>query len=143
MAIERTFSIVKPDAVAKNVIGKVVSKLEEGGLRVVASRMVRLTEDQARRFYAVHAQRPFYDSLVKFMTEGPIVVQVLEGDNAIAKNREIMGATNPAQAAPGTIRKDLGDSIERNACHGSDGPDTAKQEIAFFFSESELPALGK
>ena len=143
MAIERTFSIVKPDAVAKNNIGKVVAKLEEGGLRVVASRMVHLTENQARRFYAVHAERPFYDSLVAFMTEGPIVVQVLEGDNAIARNREIMGATNPKEAAAGTIRAELGESIERNACHGSDAPDTAKQEIAFFFAESELPPLGK
>jgi nucleoside-diphosphate kinase len=143
MAIERTFSIVKPDAVAKNNIGKVIAKLEEGGLRVVASRMVHLTEGQARRFYAVHAERPFYDSLVAFMTEGPIVVQVLEGDNAVLRNREIMGATNPKDAAAGTIRADLGESIERNACHGSDAPETAKQEIGFFFAESELPPLGK
>lgn len=142
MAIERTFSIIKPDAVAKNHIGKVISKLEEGGLRVIASRMVRLTEDQARRFYAVHAERPFYNDLVKFMTEGPIIVQVLEGDSAIARNREIMGATNPKEAAAGTIRAELGESIERNACHGSDGPDTARQEIAFFFPECDLPKQG-
>ncbi len=140
MAIERTFSIIKPDAVAKNVIGQVISKLEEGGLRVIASRMVHLTETQARRFYAVHAERPFYNALVKFMTEGPIVVQVLEGENAIARNREIMGATNSKEAAPGTIRAAHGTDIERNAVHGSDAPETAKQEIGFFFSDSELPA---
>lgn len=139
MATERTFSIIKPDAVAANKIGAVISKLEAGGLRVIASRMTRLTEDQARRFYAVHEERPFYGELVKFMTEGPIVVQVLEGDNAIARNREIMGATNPAEAAEGTIRKEVGSNIERNSVHGSDGPDTAKQEIAFFFPASELP----
>jgi nucleoside-diphosphate kinase len=138
MAIERTFSIVKPDAVAKNAIGKVVSKLEAGGLRVIASRMVRLSTEQAREFYAVHKERPFYNDLVKFMTEGPVVVQVLEGENAIARNREIMGATDPAKAEAGTIRKDVGESIERNACHGSDAPETAAVEIAFFFSGSDL-----
>jgi nucleoside-diphosphate kinase len=143
MAKERTFSIVKPDAVAKNAIGKVVSKLEAGGLSIIGQKMVRLTEDQARAFYAVHKERPFYSSLVKFMTEGPVVVQVLEGDNAIARNREIMGATDPAKAAPGTIRAELAESIERNACHGSDAPETAKVEIAFFFSEAELTSTAR
>src|SRR5215207_7683241 len=143
MAIERTFSIIKPDAVKKNAIGGVVAKLEEGGLRVVASRMVRLTESQARAFYAVHKDRPFYGDLVKFMTEGPVVVQVLEGDNAVAKNREVMGATNPEKAEAGTIRKEFATNIERNAVHGSDGPDTAKEEIAFFFSTAELAALAR
>lgn len=138
MAIERTFSIIKPDAVAKNVIGGIISKLEAGGLRVVASRMTQLSEAQARAFYAVHKERPFYNDLVKFMTEGPVIVQVLEGENAIARNREIMGATNPKEAAAGTIRADFGDGIERNAVHGSDGPDTAKVEISFFFPGSEL-----
>jgi nucleoside-diphosphate kinase len=143
MAIERTFSIIKPDAVAKNVIGPITAKLEAAGLRVVASRMVRLTELQARAFYAVHRDRPFYTDLVKFMTEGPVVVQVLEGENAIAKNREVMGATNPEKAAPGTIRKEFATNIERNAVHGSDGHDTAKDEIAFFFSTAELTALAR
>ena len=138
MAIERTFSIIKPDAVAKNNIGGIISKLEEGGLRVVASRMTRLTEAQARAFYAVHEERPFYNDLVAFMTEGPVIVQVLEGENAIARNREIMGATNPSEAAAGTIRAEFGDGIERNAVHGSDGPDTARTEIAFFFPGCEL-----
>jgi nucleoside-diphosphate kinase len=140
MAIERTLSIIKPDAVAKNAIGKVVSKLEAGGLRVIAQKMLRLSDVQARAFYAVHAERPFYRDLVRFMTEGPVVVQVLEGESAIAKNREIMGATNPEQAAPGTIRAELGTNIERNACHGSDAPETAKVEVGFFFAESELVA---
>jgi len=143
MAIERTFSIIKPDAVAKNVIGGVTQKLEAGGLRIIASKMVRLTEGQAKAFYAVHKERPFYNDLVKFMTEGPVVVQVLEGENAVAKNREIMGATNPEKADAGTIRKDFGGNIERNAVHGSDGPDTAKEEIAFFFSAAELAALAR
>ncbi len=141
MATERTFSIIKPDAVKKNVIGGVTAKLEAGGLRVVASRMVRLTDAQARAFYAVHKERPFYGDLVTFMTEGPVVVQVLEGDNAIAKNREIMGATNPEKADAGTIRKDFGTNIERNAVHGSDAPETAAAEIAFFFSAAELATL--
>jgi nucleoside-diphosphate kinase len=141
MAIERTFSIVKPDAVAKNAIGKVVSMLEAGGLRVVAQKMVRLTPEQAGEFYAVHKERPFYKDLCAFMTEGPVVVQVLEGENAIARNREIMGATDPKKADPGTIRAALGSNIERNACHGSDAPETARQEIAFFFSGAELAAL--
>ncbi len=141
MSIERTFSIIKPDAVKKNAIGGVVARLEEGGLRVVASRMVRLTEQQARAFYAVHKDRPFYGDLVKLMTEGPVVVQVLEGENAVLKNREIMGATNPEKADGGTIRKLFGTNIERNAVHGSDAPETAAQEIAFFFSGSELATL--
>jgi nucleoside-diphosphate kinase len=143
MAIERTFSIIKPDAVKKNAIGGVVAKLEEGGLRVVASRMVRLTEAQARAFYAVHKDRPFYGDLVKFMTEGPVVVQVLEGENAILRNREVMGATNPEKADAGTIRKLFGTNIERNAVHGSDAPETAAQEIAFFFSGAELASLAR
>ncbi len=138
MTLQRTFSIIKPDAVAKNAIGSIVAKLEAGGLRVVAQRMVRLTEAQARGFYAVHKQRPFYDDLVTFMTEGPVVVQVLEGENAIARNREIMGATNSEEAAPGTIRNEFGTNIERNAVHGSDAPDTAATEIAFFFCETDL-----
>jgi nucleoside-diphosphate kinase len=141
MALERTFSIIKPDAVAANKIGGVTAKLEAGGLRILASKMVRLTTGQARAFYAVHSARPFYDGLVKFMTEGPVVVQVLEGENAIAKNREIMGATNPEKAAAGTIRKEFATDIERNAVHGSDAPETAAQEIAFFFSAAELAAL--
>jgi len=143
MAIERTFSIIKPDAVAKNVIGPITAKLEGAGLRVIASKMVRLTEAQAKAFYAVHAERPFYNDLVKFMTEGPVIAQVLEGENAIAKNREVMGATNPEKADAGTIRKEFADNIERNAVHGSDGPDTAKEEIAFFFSTAELAALAR
>jgi nucleoside-diphosphate kinase len=138
MALQRTFSIIKPDAVAKNAIGSIVAKFEAGGLRVVASRMVRLSEAQARGFYAVHKERPFYNDLVKFMTEGPVVVQVLEGENAIARNREIMGATNSKEAAPGTVRNEFGTDIERNAVHGSDAPETAATEIAFFFSEADL-----
>jgi len=143
MAIERTFSIIKPDAVAKNVIGPITAKLEAAGLRVVASKMVRLTEAQAQAFYAVHSARPFFAGLVKFMTEGPVVVQVLEGEGAIAKNREVMGATNPEKAAAGTIRKDFASDIERNAVHGSDAPETARDEIAFFFSTAELAALAR
>ena len=142
MAIERTFSIIKPDAVAKNVIGPITAKLEAAGLRVVASKMVRLTEAQARAFYAVHKERPFYNGLVKFMTEGPVVVQVLEGEGAIAKNREVMGATNPEKAAAGTIRKEFATDIERNAVHGSDAADTAKFEIGFFFPGCDLVAHG-
>jgi nucleoside-diphosphate kinase len=143
MPVERTLSIIKPDAVAKNVIGGIIGKLEAGGLRIAAQRMLRLTTEQARAFYAVHKERPFYNDLVKFMTEGPVVVQVLEGENAIARNREIMGATNPANAAPGTIRAEFGAGIERNAVHGSDGPDTAAAEIRFFFSEAELASLAR
>src|SRR5688500_651919 len=143
MAIERTFSIIKPDAVAKNLIGPVTAKLEAAGLRVIASKMIRLTESQARAFYAVHKDRPFYGDLVKFMTEGPVVVQVLEGENAVVRNREIMGATNPEKADAGTIRKLFGTNIERNAAHGSDAPETAAQEIAFFFSGAELATLAR
>jgi len=143
MARERTFSIVKPDAVTANKIGEVVALLEAGGLTVVAQKMVRLSQAQAEAFYAVHRERPFFKDLVKFMTEGPVVVQVLEGENAIAKNREIMGATDSRKAAPGTIRQKLGTDIERNAVHGSDAPDTATQEIAFFFSGAELAALSR
>ena len=135
MAIERTFSIIKPDAVAKNVIGEIVSRFENNGLRIVASKMVHLTKEQAGDFYAVHKERPFYNDLVEYMTSGPVVVQVLEGENAIMKNREIMGATNPAEAAAGTIRADFATSIEENAVHGSDAPETAAQEIAFFFGD--------
>ena len=143
MAIERTFSIIKPDAVAKNVIGPIIAKLEAAGLRVIASKMVRLSELQARAFYAVHKDRPFYTDLVKFMTEGPVIVQVLEGENAIARNREVMGATNPEKADPGTIRKEFATNIERNAVHGSDAPDTAQAEISFFFSTAELTSLAR
>ena len=138
MAIERTFSIIKPDAVAKNVIGPITAKLEQAGLRILASKMVRLTDSQAKAFYAVHKDRPFYGDLVKFMTEGPVVVQVLEGENAVAKNREVMGATNPKDAAPGTIRKEFALSVGENSVHGSDAPETAKAEIAFFFKDSEI-----
>ena len=143
MAVERTFSIIKPDAVKKNVIGQITAKLEGAGLRVLASKMVRLTDAQAKAFYAVHKERPFYNDLVKFMTEGPVVVQVLEGENAVAKNREVMGATNPEKANPGTIRKEFATNIERNAVHGSDGPDTAREEIAFFFSTADLASLAR
>jgi nucleoside-diphosphate kinase len=135
MAIERTFSIIKPDAVAKNVIGEITSRFEQNGLRIVASKMVHLTKEQAGEFYAVHRERPFYNDLVEYMTSGPVVVQVLEGENAIMKNREIMGATNPAEAAAGTLRADFAASIEENAVHGSDAPETAAQEIAFFFAD--------
>lgn len=138
MAIERTFSIIKPDAVAKNVIGEIVSRFEKNGLRVVASKMVQLTKEQAEGFYAVHKERPFFNDLVSFMISGPVVVQVLEGENAVLKNRELMGATNPAEAAPGTIRADFAQSIDENAVHGSDAQETAKEEIAFFFSENDL-----
>jgi nucleoside-diphosphate kinase len=135
MAIERTFSIVKPDAVAKNVIGKIYDRFESAGLRIVASRMLHLTREQAGEFYAVHKERPFYNDLVDFMTSGPVMVQVLEGENAIARNREVMGATNPQEAAPGTIRADFAQTVDENAVHGSDAPETAKVEIAFFFPD--------
>ena len=138
MAIERTFSIIKPDAVAKNAIGGVTAKLEAAGLRILASKMVRLTDAQAKAFYAVHKDRPFYGDLVKFMTEGPVVVQVLEGEGAVAKNRQVMGATNPEKADAGTIRKEFATNIERNAVHGSDAPETAKTEIKFFFTDAEI-----
>ena len=143
MTIERTFSIIKPDAVAGNKIGEVVALLEAGGLEIVAQKMLRMTRAQAEGFYAVHRERPFFASLVKFMTEGPVVVQVLEGEGAVARNREIMGATDSKKAAPGTIRQKVGTDIERNACHGSDGPDTARQEIAFFFSGAELASTSR
>ena len=135
MAIEQTFSIIKPDAVAKNIIGEIYSRFEKGGLRIVAAKMLHLTKEQAQGFYAVHKERPFYNDLVEFMTSGPVMVQVLEGDNAILKNRELMGATNPQDAAPGTIRADFATTVDENAVHGSDGPDTAQEEIAFFFGE--------
>lgn len=140
MAIERTFSIIKPDAVAKNVIGPIVARFEQAGLRVVASRMIRLSRDQAGQFYAVHKDRPFYGDLCAYMSSGPVVVQVLEGENAIATNREVMGATDPKKAAKGTIRADFAESIEANAVHGSDAPEAARQEIAFFFSGSDICA---
>jgi nucleoside-diphosphate kinase len=135
MAIEQTFSIIKPDAVAKNIIGEIYSRFEKAGLRIVAARMVHLSKEQAQGFYAVHKERPFYNDLVEFMTSGPVMVQVLEGENAILKNRELMGATNPQEAAPGTIRADFASTVDENAVHGSDGPDTAKEEIAFFFGD--------
>ncbi|MCG6898668.1 MAG: nucleoside-diphosphate kinase [Gammaproteobacteria bacterium] len=138
MAIERTFSIIKPDAVSKNVIGEIVSRFENNGLRVIAAKMLHLTREQAEGFYAVHAGRPFYNDLVNFMISGPVVVQVLEGENAISKNRELMGATNPAEAAPGTIRADFAKTVDENAVHGSDAPETAAQEIRYFFSDEEL-----
>ena len=138
MAIERTFSIIKPDATKRNVTGKIIDRLEEAGLRVIASKRIHMSRDQAEGFYAVHRERPFFSDLCDFMTSGPVVVQVLEGENAIAKNREVMGATNPADAAPGTIRADFAESIEANSVHGSDGPDTAAVEIKFFFSDDEL-----
>ena len=135
MAIERTFSIVKPDAVAKNVIGKIYDRFESAGLKIVASRMLHLTREQAGGFYAVHKERPFYNDLIDFMTSGPVVVQVLEGESAIARNREIMGATNPQEAAAGTIRADFAQTVDENAVHGSDAPETAAAEIAFFFPD--------
>jgi len=135
MAVERTISIIKPDAVAKNVIGDIYNRFEKAGLRIVAARMLHLSREQAGEFYAVHKARPFYNDLIDFMTSGPVMVQVLEGDNAIAKNRELMGATNPKDAAPGTIRADHAQTVDENAVHGSDGPDTAAVEIAFFFPE--------
>jgi len=138
MAVERTLSIVKPDGVAKNLIGEVYRRFEKGGLKIVAAKMLKLRQDQAEGFYAVHKARPFYADLVRYMSSGPVMVQVLEGENAIKANRDIMGATNPKQAAPGTIRADFAASIEENVVHGSDAPETAKNEIAFFFSEAEL-----
>jgi nucleoside-diphosphate kinase len=138
MAVERTFSIVKPDGVAKNLIGEVYRRFEKAGLKIIGSKMLQLRKDQAEGFYAVHKQRPFYNDLVKYMSSGPVVVQVLEGENAIKVNRDLMGATNPKQAAPGTIRADFASSIEENVVHGSDAPETAAVEIAFFFSEAEL-----
>ena len=138
MAIERTFSIIKPDATKRNLTGKIIDRFESNGLRVIASKRIHMTREQAGGFYAVHKERPFYNDLVDFMVSGPVVVQVLEGENAIAKNREIMGATNPADADEGTIRKDFAESIEANSVHGSDAPETAAEEIKFFFSDDEI-----
>jgi nucleoside-diphosphate kinase len=138
MAVERTLSIIKPDATRRNLTGQINARIEAAGLRIVAQRRLRLSLQQAQKFYAVHRGRSFYDSLCAFMSSGPVVVQVLEGEGAIAKNREVMGATNPANAAPGTIRKDFAESIEANSVHGSDSADTARSEIAFFFSEMEI-----
>jgi len=140
MAVERTFSIVKPDAVAKNVIGKIYSRFESNGLQVVASKMLRLSDEVAGGFYAEHSERPFFPALIEFMTSGPVVVQVLEGENAIAKNRELMGATNPQEADSGTIRADFAESIDANAVHGSDSPESAAREIAYFFDADEICA---
>ena len=133
MATERTLSIIKPDAVAKNVIGKIYSRFEDAGLKVVAAKMAHLSKEEAEGFYAVHKERPFFNDLVSFMTSGPVIIQVLEGENAVAKHRDIMGATNPKDAAPGTIRADFASSIDENACHGSDSLENAKIEIDFFF----------
>ena len=138
MAIEQTLSIIKPDAVSRNLIGEINRRFEADGLSIVACRMLHLSQEQAEGFYAVHRERPFFHSLVAYMQTGPVVVQVLEGDNAIAKNREIMGATNPADAAAGTIRADFAESLERNSVHGSDAPETAKTEIAFFFTADQI-----
>ena len=138
MATERTFSIIKPDATRRNLTGAVTSMLEDGGLRVVASRRIHMTKDQAEGFYAVHKERPFFNDLVAFMTSGPVVVQVLEGDNAVLRNREIMGATNPANADEGTIRKTFAESIEANSVHGSDSPENAQIEIDYFFKPDEI-----
>lgn len=138
MALERTLSIIKPDAVGKNHIGNIISRFEKAGLKVVAAKMMHLTKAQAEGFYAVHKERPFFKDLVSFMITGPILVMVLEGDNAIMKNRDIMGATDPKKAAPGTIRADLSTSIDENSVHGSDGADTAKTEIAYFFKQEEI-----
>ncbi|MET0987594.1 MAG: nucleoside-diphosphate kinase [Steroidobacteraceae bacterium] len=138
MALERTFSIVKPDGVQKNLIGEVYRRFEQAGLKVVAARMAQLTQAQAEGFYAVHRERPFYKDLVKYMISGPVVLQVLEGDNAVAKNRELMGATDPKKAVPGTIRADLASSIEENVVHGSDSVENAAIEIAFFFAQADI-----
>ena len=140
MARERTFSIVKPDAVRANHIGGILAKLEAAGLTIVAAKLIKLSPELAGKFYEVHRERPFFQELVDFMTSGPILVQVLEGENAIARNREVMGATDPAKAAPGTIRAEFGSNVGENAVHGSDGPETARTEIALFFAESELLA---
>lgn len=139
MAVEQTLSIIKPDGVQKNLIGEIYSRFEKAGLEIVAARMLHLTREQAGEFYAVHRERPFYDDLVAYMTSGPVMVQVLSGDSAISKNREIMGATNPADAEPGTIRADFAASIEENVVHGSDGADTAATEIGFFFPDGICP----
>lgn len=138
MTIERTLSIIKPDAVAKQVIGQIYSRFEDQGLRVIAAKMAHLSKDQAEKFYGIHKDRPFFNDLVRFMTSGPVMIQVLEGDSAVLKHRDIMGATNPAEAAPGTIRADFADSIDANAVHGSDSLDNADIEIKFFFNDTEL-----
>lgn len=138
MAVERTLSIIKPDAVAKNVIGQIYSRFEQAGLRIVAAKMLRLSRGQAEGFYAEHKGRPFFPALIEFMTSGPVTVQVLEGENAVAAHRDLMGATNPQNAAPGTIRADFADSIDANAVHGSDAPASAAREIAYFFASSEI-----
>ncbi len=138
MAVERTISIIKPDAVSKNVIGEIYSRFEKGGLRIIAAKMAHLSREDAEGFYAVHKERPFFKDLVSFMISGPVMIQVLEGEDAVAKNRELMGATNPAQAAPGTIRADFAVSIDENAVHGSDSLENAELEIAYFFESNEL-----
>ena len=142
VAVERTLSIVKPDAVAKNVIGQIYTRFEQAGLKVVAARMMHLSQAEAEGFYAVHRERPFFADLVKFMISGPVMIQVLEGDNAIQKNRDLMGATDPRKAAPGTIRADFAQSIDANAVHGSDSPQTAVVEIAYFFPASQIYSRG-
>ncbi len=136
--MERTLSIIKPDAVKKNVVGEIISRFEKNGLRIAAMKKIHLSKEEAKGFYVVHKEMPFYNDLTNFMSEGPVVVMILEGENAILKNREIMGATNPANAAPGTIRKDFAENVERNAVHGSDAPETAAFEIAYFFSALEI-----
>lgn len=138
MAVQRTFSIIKPDATRRNITGKVIDRLESAGLRIVAQKRLQLTREQAEGFYAVHKERPFFNDLVAFMTSGPVVVQVLEGEDAVARNREVMGATNPANAAEGTIRKDFAESIEANSVHGSDSEENADIEIRFFFEDQEI-----
>lgn len=138
MSTQRTLSIIKPDAVEKNVIGQIYSRFEQAGLRIIAAKMKHLSREEAEGFYAVHKERPFFNELVKFMTSGPVMIQILEGDNAIEKNRELMGATNPQEAQPGTIRADFATSIDANAVHGSDGPDTAREEINYFFTAQEI-----
>lgn len=143
MAVEKTLSIIKPDAVAKQAIGQINSRFEKAGLRIVAAKMLRLSKQQAEEFYGVHSARPFFNALVSFMCSGPVMVQVLEGENAIAINREVMGATNPKDAAPGTIRADFADSIDHNAVHGSDAAETASQEVAFFFKPEEIVSYVK
>ncbi len=140
MAIQRTLSIIKPDAVAKNVIGQIYARFEQSGLQIVAAKMKHLTQAEAQEFYAVHKDRPFFNALVSFMIQGPVMIQALEGENAILKNRDLMGATNPAEAAAGTIRADFAESIDANAVHGSDSAETAAQEIAFFFGSDEICA---
>ncbi len=138
MALERTFSIIKPDAVAKNVIGEIYTRFERAGLKIVASKMLHLSQEKAEGFYAEHRERPFFGALIEFMTSGPVMVQVLEGEDAVRKNREIMGATNPAEASAGTLRADFADSIDENAVHGSDAPESAAREIAYFFTDEEV-----